>query len=142
MRRMTTNHSQYSHELLYPKLSYKLQGCFYTVYNTLGFGHKELIYQRALEEELTKNEISHIREKPLPLFYNSKKIGEYRPDLVINDKIIVEIKALEFLPKKLITQLVYYLKGTEYKLGYLVNFGSPKLEIIRRIWSPHYIRVN
>lgn len=139
---MTTNHSKFTRELLYRDLSYSLQGCFYTVYNTLGFGHKELIYQRALEEELTKKAISHIREKSLPLFYNSKKIGEYRPDFVINDKIIVEIKALEFLPKKLITQLVYYLKGTDYKLGYLVNFGGAKLEIIRRIWTPHYIRVN
>lgn len=129
-------------KLLYPELGYKLQGCFFTVYNTLGFGHKEIIYTRALEEELIKQKVTYESEKRLPIFYNSKKIAEYVPDLVIGGKIIIEVKALEFLPKRMTSQLVYYLKGTNYSLGYLVNFGSPKLEIIRRIWTPIYIRVN
>jgi len=124
--------------LLYPDLSYQLQGCFYKVYNTLGFGHKEVAYQRALEHELTLRNIPFEKEKRLPIIYEGKKIAEYIPDFVIDQKIIVEIKALEFLPKKLITQLIYYLKGTNYQLGYLVNFGAPKLQIIRRIWSPNY----
>ena len=124
--------------LLYPTLSYKVQGCFYTVYNTLGFGHKEVAYQRALAEELKVQRILYDREKSLPILYNEKKIADYRPDFVIDEKIIVEIKALEFLHKKLVTQLINYLKGTGYKLGYLINIGSPKLEIIRRIWTPDY----
>ena len=125
-------------ELLYPELSYRLQGCFFTVYNTLGFGHKEVVYERALEEELIKGNISYKKEQTLPIFYNEKKIAEYRPDFVIDDKIIVEIKALEFLPGKLVIQLIYYLKGTKYKLGYLVNFGAERLQIIRRVWTPSY----
>lgn len=123
-------------QLLYPELSYRLQGTFFVVYNTLGFGHKELVYERALEEELTKQNIPHQKEQTLPVFYNSKKVAEYRPDFVIDNKIIVELKALDFLPQKMITQLVYYLKGTSYSLGYLVNFGATKIEIIRRIWTP------
>jgi len=128
-------------KLLYPELSYQLQGCFFAVYNTLGFGHKEVAYQRALVEELISQRVPYIREKNLPILYNKKKIADYRPDFVIGERIIVEIKALEFLQKKLATQLVNYLKGTQYKLGYLVNFGSPKLEIIRRIWTPEYIKI-
>ena len=122
--------------LLYPDLSYKLQGCFFKVYNILGFGHKEIAYQRALEQELTLQNISFEREMHLLITYRDKKIAEYVPDLVIDKKIIIEIKALEFLPNKFITQLIYYLKGTNYKLGYLINFGAPKLQIIRRIWTP------
>lgn len=127
-------------DLLYPELSYKLQGCFFKVYNTLGFGHKEVLYQRALEEELTNNHIVFEKEASLSITYGNKMIGEYRPDFTVDNKIIVEIKALEFLPQKLISQLVYYLKGTNYKLGYLVNFGGPKLLIIRRVWSLNYIK--
>lgn len=127
-------------DLLYPELSYKLQGCFYKVYNTLGFGHKEVLYQRALEEEMTINQLEFEKEASLPITYMNKKIGDYRPDFTIDKKIIVELKALEFLPQKLISQLVYYLKGTNYKLGYLVNFGSSKLQIIRRIWSTNYVK--
>jgi len=127
--------------LLYPDLSYKLQGCFFKVYNILGFGHKEIAYQRALEQELTIQNISFEREMHLSITYKDKKIAEYVPDLVIDDKIIVEIKALEFLPNKFITQLINYLKGTNFQLGYLVNFGAPKLQIIRRIWTPKFVSI-
>lgn len=124
--------------ILYSDLSYQLQGCFFKVYNTLGFGHKEVVYQRALEEELKLKYIPFQKEMPLSIIYNYKKIADYIPDLTIDNKIIVEVKALEFLPRKIMTQLIYYLKGTNYKLGYLVNFGTPKLQIIRRIWTPNY----
>lgn len=129
--------------LLYPELSYQLQGCFFKVYNTLGFGHKELVYQRALEAELTLQKINFNKPK-LPIFYNGKKIAVYEPDFVIDAQIIVEIKALEFFPPKLMSQLVYYLKGTHFSLGYLVNFGESKLRIVRRIWTSnhHTIRVH
>lgn len=123
-------------KLLYPEISYKLQGCFYAVYNTLGFGHKEVIYQKALEEELNIKEINFSKEKKLPVVYHNKNIAFYKPDFLIENKIIVEIKALEYFPAKYITQLIYYLKGTNFQLGYLVNFGNSKLEIFRRIWTP------
>lgn len=133
---MTTNMTK--SKLLYPQLSYRLQGCFFKVYNTLGFGHKEVVYQRALKEEMKNQSIPCEKEASLPIKYEDKKIAAYRPDFVIDEKIILEVKALEFMPKKFETQLVYYLKGTSYKLGYLVNFGAPKLQIIRRIWTPGY----
>ena len=133
---MEHNYGIKNKDLLYPSLSYKLQGCFFTVYNTLGFGHKEIAYQNALEKEFYNQNIPYTREASLPILYREEKVANYRPDFIIDDKIIVEIKALEFLPAKFITQLIYYLKGTNYRLGYLVNFGSPQIQIIRRIWTP------
>ncbi len=122
--------------IIYSDLSYNIQGCFFNIYNNLGFGHKEIIYQRALEKELKLKNISFKKEPRLFVTYLGEKMGIYVPDFVIDDKIIIEIKAVEFLPSQFIQQLIYYLKGTGFSLGYLVNFGSPKLQIIRRIWTP------
>lgn len=123
-------------KFLYEELSYKLRGCVFSVYNTLGFGHKESVYQKALADELAKMKLNFEREKTIPITYNGKQVGVYRPDFVIDNKIIVEIKAVEFMPKSYETQLVYYLKGTNYKLGFLINFGGTKLDIRRRIYTP------
>lgn len=130
--------SNSSRQLLYPKLSYDLQGCFFKVYNSLGHGHKEVVYQKALAVELEKRKIPFEREKSLDISYEEHKVGRYQPDFVIDGKIIVEIKALGILPKKLIKQVVYYLKGTGFQLGYLVNFGGEQIQIYRRIWTPEY----
>lgn len=127
-------------KLLYEDLSYKIRGCVFDVYNNLGFGHKESVYQKALALELGKLKINFQCEQNLPIVYCDKKIGTYRPDFVIDNKIIIEIKAVPFMPKSYETQLTYYLKGTNYKLGFLINFGSTKLEIRRRVWTPHYQR--
>jgi GxxExxY protein len=127
-------------ELLYEELSYKIRGCCFTVYNTLGFGHKEDIYQKALEFEFIKQKVSYESQKSLDIYYDNKKVGNYRPDLIIDDKIIVEIKAVEYIPQKYEQQLIYYLKGINFKLGLLVNFGSTTLYIKRLIWSPNYQR--
>ena len=127
-------------DFLYEDLSYKIRGSAFKVYNTLGFGHKESIYQKALALELNKNSISFVQEKVLSVVYNNKKVGNYQPDFIVDDKIIIEIKAVPFMPKSYETQLTYYLKGTNYKLGFLINFGSQKLDIRRRVWTPNYQR--
>lgn len=125
---------------LYEELSYKIRGCAFKVYNQLGFGHKENIYQKALGIKLKNENLNFTVEESLPIIYQNEKIGTYRPDFVIDKKIILEIKAVPFMPKSYETQLTYYLKGTNYKLGFIINFGSNKLDIRRRIWSPHYQR--
>ena len=124
-------------KLLYEKLTYKVRGCIFNVYNQLGFGHKENVYSRALAIELSKNKISFAQEHPLDVIYDGQKIGVYRPDFIVDGKILLEIKAVPFLSKDGEVQLVYYLKGTNFKLGLLVNFGSSKLIIKRRIWTPN-----
>jgi len=114
-------------------LSYKIRGACFAVYNNLGGGHKELVYQKALGIELNKIGIKYEREKTLAVYYENEKIGVYRPDFVINGKIIIEIKAVDFIVKDYETQLLNYLKSTKLSLGFLVNFGPTKIEIRRRV---------
>lgn len=122
-------------DLLYKDLAYKVVGCFYNVYNQLGVGFKEIIYHKALEIEFDSENIPYEGEKKIVIKYRDKIAGYYTPDFVIDRKIIIEIKSAEFMPKIYETQLYYYLKGTDYRLGYIVNFGSPKLDIRRRVYD-------
>jgi len=123
---------------LYEDLSYKIRGCAFEVYNQLGFGHKEDIYQKALALEFKKVNLNFTQQANLSIIYQNNKIGTYRPDFIIDDKIILEIKAVPFMPKSYETQLTYYLKGTNYELGFIINFGGTKLDIRRRVWTPSY----
>lgn len=120
-------------KILYKDLSYKLVGCFYEVYNKLGPGHKEDIYQKALIREFALKNISCETKKRLKIDYKGESVGTYEPDFIIDNKIIVELKSVLLMPKVYEKQLFYYLKGAGYKLGYLVNFGSDKVVILRRI---------
>ncbi len=122
-------------KILYKELAYQIVGAFYEVYNTLGPGFKESIYHNALAIEFTLRKISFETNKRLTIKYKKQKVGIYEPDFVIDNKILVEIKAVPRMPRVYEKQLYYYLKGTEYKLGYLVNFGADKLEIKRRIYE-------
>jgi len=121
--------------LLYSDLTYKVRGAIFAVYNELGFGHKENIYQKALIKEFEGLKVSYKEELGLDVKYKGDFVGKYRPDFVIEDKIIVEIKSVEFMPKSFEDQLVRYLKTTGYSLGLLVNFGSSRLYIKRLIWT-------
>jgi len=123
---------------LYEGLSYKIRGCAFKVYNILGFGHKENVYQKALEVEFRKSGINFEKEKVLPVIYDGKKVGTYKPDFVIENQVIIEIKAVPFMSQNHEIQLTQYLKGTNYSLGFLINFGNQRLDIRRRVWTPHY----
>lgn len=122
-------------KILYKELSYQVVGAFYEVYNTLGPGFKKSVYHNALAIEFTSRKIPFETNKKLSIKYKKQKAGIYEPDFVIDNKILVEIKAVPRMPRVYEKQLYYYLKGTEYKLGYLVNFGADKLEIKRRIYE-------
>jgi len=122
-------------KLIFADLTYNVRGAIFEVYNTLGSGHKEQVYQKALARELEERKISYKKEESLDVKYKGEKVGNYRPDFVIENKIIIEIKAVEFMPKSYEDQLIHYLKTTGYKVGLLVNFGQPKLFIKRLIWS-------
>jgi len=121
--------------LIYEDLNYKIRGTLFEVYNTLGFGHRELVYQKSLAQEFSLRKIPFKREVHLDVIYKGVKTGLYIPDFVIDDKAILEIKSLEFVPEKLNSQLINYLKGTNFHLGFLVNFGSNKLQITRKVWG-------
>lgn len=121
--------------MLYEELTYKIRGAFYEVYNTLGPGFKEEIYHRALAKEFKLREISFVEKKHLTIIYKNEKVGIYEPDFIVDEKVLIEIKSLLVMPRVFETQLYYYLKGTDYKLGFLVNFGTEKLDIRRRIYE-------
>lgn len=122
-------------EFLYEELTYTLRGIFFAVHNALGPGHKESVYQNALSEALTKANILFEKEKSIDIVFESKKVGVYRPDFVIDGKILVELKALPFVGKLEQSQLWHYLQGSEYKLALLVNFGSTKVDIKRVVYD-------
>ncbi|OGY96752.1 MAG: elongation factor 4 [Candidatus Liptonbacteria bacterium GWB1_49_6] len=124
-----------SRGLLHEDLTYKIRGALFTVYNALGPGHKEGVYQNALALEFEKINLSFEREKRIDVMYDAQKVGLYQPDFVIDGKVVVELKVLPFLgdpPKK---QTQHYLRGSNYRLALLVNFGGKNLEIERIIYD-------
>jgi len=124
-----------SRGLLYEELSYKIRGAAFNVYNALGSGHKEAIYQNALAEELKKTQLPFEKEKHIAVSYENHKVGSYQPDFLVSEKIIVEIKALPFLGKPAKEQVLYYLKNSPYRLALLINFGAAPLQIERIVFD-------
>ncbi len=122
-------------ELLYKELTYKIRGAVFNVKKNIGLGHKEQIYHNALEIEFKKQGIIFESKKNIPIFYEGKKIGIYQPDFIVENKIIIEIKSLPEIGKPQTEQVWSYLKGCDYKLSLLINFGSKELEIKRIIYD-------
>lgn len=120
-------------KLLYPELSYKIMNLVFEVHNQLGPGYSEDIYENALTVELTRNNINFERQKSVDIFYKDVRIGVYRLDLIIEQKIILELKAVKELNELFEQQLLSYLKATGLRLGLLVNFGSRQVQSIRKV---------
>lgn len=124
-------------ELLEKNLSYKLRGCFYNVANKYGKGLKENIYQKVLAEELENAELPFVQQLRIDIysFDTGKHLGVYVPDFVVDDKIVVEIKASTYTTKSDVEQQRSYLRISCYEIGYLVNFCTDKLFIKRSIYT-------
>ena len=122
-------------ELYYKKESYDIIGAAMHVYNVLGPGFVESVYQEALEMEFLKRKIPYEREKDIDLFYEGALMRvKFRPDFICYGKIIVELKAVQQLDDMNRVQVYNYLKATQYKLGWLLNFGSHDgLEMERKV---------
>lgn len=121
-------------KLIYEKETYKIRAAVFEVYNTLGPGFKEQIYHNALADELVRQGLSVESKKRISVQYKGKPVGTYEPDFIVEDKIIIEIKAVEIMPKIFETQLYSYLKGIRFKVGLLINFGSEQVQIKRRVY--------
>lgn len=122
-------------KVIYKDLSYDIVGCFYEVYNELGPAHKEQVYHKSLKISFELKNIKYEGEPRLKIKFKNKEVGVYVPDFIIEDKVLVEIKSVLAMPKVFEKQLYYYLRGTKYKLGYLVNFGGDKLDVRRRVYE-------
>lgn len=116
------------------ELSEKLIETFYKVYNNLGYGFPEKVYENALMIEFKRNGIHAIPQSPIKVIYEGETIGEYYADVLIDNKIIIEIKAAKQLVEEHEAQLLNYLKATDIEVGLLLNFG-PKPEIKRKAFD-------
>ena len=120
-------------DLIYPKLSYKVVGCCFTVYNTLGPFYREQVHQRALEIELERQGMHFESKVPVPLRYAGDEIATYQLDVVVDKRLILELKAVDFVHPQHVSQLVQYLALTELKLGLVINFGDTERLYFRRV---------
>jgi len=111
-------------ELLHEGVTDKVLKAFYKVYNELGFGFLEKVYENALFLELKEMGLFCEKQKQIKVHYNNQIVGEYFSDIIINDCVIIELKAAESLCEEHELQLVNYLKATEIEVGLLLNFGK------------------
>ena len=107
---------------------------FYKVYNTLGYGFLEKVYENAMMYELKKSGIPAVSQSPITVMYENEVMGEYAADILVDEKVIVEIKAVKNLAAEHKAQLLNYLKATDKEVGLLLNFG-PKPEITRKVYD-------
>jgi GxxExxY protein len=118
-------------EYKYSEITQKIIGCAMKVHNTLGNGFQEVIYQRALAIEMGKNGLRFRREMEMPVYYEKEQIGTRRVDFFVEDKIMVELKAITQLEKVHLAQALNYLEAYKMEIGLLINFGNTKLEFKR-----------
>ncbi len=118
----------------YKELSSKIIQAFYNVYNTLGYGFLEKVYENAILIELSKMCVNCSRQVPISVIYGNEIVGEYYADILVEDKIILELKAIKTLTKQDEAQLLAYLTATNIEVGLLLNFGE-KPEFIRKIYD-------
>ncbi len=118
-------------DLIYPELSYKLVGLAYNVFNELGHGHLEKIYQKAYAKELKEAGIIFKEQVPYQVIYKEEIIGNNFLDFLIEEKVIIELKRSDFYSKKYIDQVSNYIKVSNLKLAILINFTSNGVRIKR-----------
>ena len=107
-------------------------GCSFKVYNTLGFGFLESVYQKALVIELGENDLDVKSECPIDVLYEGHKIGKYYTDLIVNDEIIIELKSIKEISQAHESQLVNYLTATGIETGLTLNFAEQDVQIKRK----------
>lgn len=112
----------------------KIIKAFYKVYNTLGFGFLEKVYENAMFIELRSMGLFIEKQRRVKVFYEGQEVGDYFADLIVDEKVIIELKASEALCEEHEFQLINYLKATEIEVGLLLNFGK-KPEFKRKIFS-------
>ena len=115
-------------------LTEKIMKAAYTVHNILGVGFLEKVYQNALLIELRKMGLKALKEKPITIYYDNKIVGEYIADIIVEDKVILELKANKEFAEIHEVQLINYLKATGIETGLLVNFGH-SVQVKRKVFD-------
>ena len=120
--------------LLHRDLTGSILKIFFEVYNELGYGFLERVYQNALFYELESNGFQVEAQKKIKVYYKEIEVGEYYADIIVNDLVILELKASEYLVEAYEFQLINYLKSTDIEVGLLLNFVK-KPEFIRKVYQ-------
>jgi GxxExxY protein len=110
--------------MLHEDITKKILQAFYKVYNTLGYGFLERVYHNSLLIELRKMGLYCTSQLPIVVYYENQQVGEYYADIIVENCVIIEIKASECLVEEHEFQLINYLKATEFEIGLLLNFGK------------------
>ena len=110
-------------ELLHKELTDKILQAFYDVYNELGYGFLEKVYQNSLYLELISRGFKVSAQKQIKVYYKGVEVGEYYADMLVNDLVILEQKAADYIVQDFEWQLINYLRGTEIEVGLVLNFG-------------------
>ena len=121
-------------ELLHEELTNAIIKTFYEVYNELGYGFLEKVYQNSLYLELKNKGLKVEAQKRIAVFYKGTEVGEYYADLIVEDRIILELKAADYIVKDFENQILNYLRATHCEVGLLLNFGR-KPEFKRKIFA-------
>ena len=129
----TSNISNY----LYSEITELIIKAYYKVYNKLGYGFLEKVYEKAMLIELRKLGLFSSNQTPIEVYYDDEKIGNYFADIIVNDKVIIELKAAENIIEEHECQLVNYLKATDIEVGILLNFGKEP-QFKRRVLTKEY----
>ena len=119
------------------ELTHKIIGCAMKVHSTLGSGFQEVIYQRALDIEMSKQRLIFAREMEMTIFYEGIDIGTRRVDFFVDDKIMVELKAVSVLNDAHLAQAINYPEAYNMPIGLLINFGSKSMEYKRVYNTKH-----
>jgi GxxExxY protein len=117
----------------YGELTEKIIGCAYRVYNKIGFGFLESVYEKCMLIELRKKDLIAEAQNPITVYYENEIVGEFVADIIVNDTVIIELKSLREIIKAHEVQLVNYLSATGKPVGLIINFGEKKVEIKRKI---------
>ena len=121
-------------ELLHKNITEEIIKTFYDVYNELGYGFLEKVYHNAMFIELKNKGFYVESQKQIKVYFRGKEVGEYYADLMIDESVIVELKAAEIIVEAFENQLINYLRGTNVEVGLLLNFG-PKPEFKRKVFD-------
>jgi len=117
----------------YEKVTETIIGCAYRVYNKMGFGFLESVYEKCLLIEMRKAGLDTKTQKPITVHYDGEVVGEFVADMIVNDAIIIELKSVRRIIKAHEIQLVNYLVATGKPVGLILNFGERKVEIKRKV---------
>jgi GxxExxY protein len=120
------------------RITEKIIGCSYTVSNTLGIGFVEKVYENALAHEIHKARLAVKQQYPIKVHYDTLVVGEFFADLLVEERVLIELKAVSMLTDEHTAQALNYLRATGLELCLLINFGTTKVQVKRLLPSVYW----